>query len=169
VLVALRNLIETGQIARDRIILNFYGRYDTALQQAIIAQNLEGVATQLGRLPRSEIRQHQRSSHLLLLLQWENPDERGILPLKFYEYLDAGRPILATGGADPNEIGAILEETRTGVTAISTTEIERAIVNVYEKYLNPGTLDYHGLPEVIANYSYSGCARKLLACLEHID
>ena len=168
VLAALRRLIEAGQIARERIALNFYGRYDSTLQQAIAEHELEGVAVQQGSLPRAEIRRRQRASHLLLLLQWEDPDEQGIFPLKFYEYLDAGRPILATGGGESNEIGAILDETRTGATAVTVLEIEQALLRAYEAYLTRGTPDYQGIPEAIARYSYSGCARQLAACLEQI-
>lgn len=168
VLAALRSLIEAGQVARKCIALNFYGRYDSALQQAIADHGLAGVAVQLGSLPRVEIRQRQRSSHLLLLLQWEAADEQGIFPLKFYEYLDAGRPILATGGAGSNEISTILDETRTGTTAVTVPEIEQTLLRAYEAYLTRGAPDYQGNPEAIARYSYAGCSRKLVEYLEKI-
>jgi glycosyltransferase involved in cell wall biosynthesis len=168
VLTALRRLIEAGQIARECIALNFYGRYDSELQQAIVDHGLAGVVLQMGSLPRVEIRQCQRSSHLLLLLQWEATDEQGIFPLKFYEYLDAGRPILATGGAVSNEIRSILDETRTGTTAVTVPEIEQALLNAYEAYLKRGAPDYQGIPEAVARYSYAGCARKLAEYFEKI-
>jgi glycosyltransferase involved in cell wall biosynthesis len=168
ILATLSRLIEAGQIARESIALNFFGRYDSALQQAIADHGLVGVAVQLGSLPRVEIRRCQRSSHLLLLLQWEAPDEQGIFPLKFYEYLDAGRPILATGGAGSNEISTILDETHTGTTAVTLPEIEQTLLLAYEAYLTQGTPDYQGNPEAIARYSYAGCSRKLVECLEKI-
>lgn len=166
VLTALRRLIDAGQIARDDVVLNFYGRYSSALQRAIAEHELQAVVVQQGSLPRAEMRRRQRASHLLLLLQWEAPDEQGILPLKFYEYLDSGRPILATGGVATNEISAILEETRTGATAVTVPEIEQALLRAYEAYSAWGTPDYQGIPEAIAQYSYSGCARQLVAYLE---
>ena len=168
ILVALRHLIDAGLIASEHIALNFYGRYDSALQQAIAGHDLEEVATQQGRLPRVEIRRRQRASHLLLLLQWEDTDEQGIFPLKFYEYLDAGRPILATGGARVGEISDILDETGTGSIAVTVPEIEQALLRAYETYLTRGALDYQGNSEAIARYSYSGCARQLAASLEKI-
>lgn len=168
VLAALRILIEAGQIDRERISLNFYGRYDSVLQQVIVDYGLADVAEQLGILPRFEIRQRQRSSHLLLLLEWEIPDEQGIFPLKFYEYLDAGRPILATGGTGSNEISTILEETCTGAIALTVPEIERKLLSSYKTYLTNGALDYQGNPDAIARYSYAGCSQNLAEYLEKL-
>lgn len=166
VLTALRRLIDTGHIAHDGVILNFYGRYNSALQHAIAEHELQAVVVQKGYLPRAEMRRRQRASHLLLLLQWEAPDEQGILPLKFYEYLDSGRPILATGGVESTEIGAILDETLTGATAVTVPEIEQALLRAYNAYSTEGTLEYQGIPEAIARYSYSRCAHQLVAYLE---
>lgn len=168
VLAALCSLITDGRIDPDRIALNFYGRYDSALHQSIAQYRLDGVARQLGSLPRAEIRLRQRASHLLLLLQWEDPDEQGIFPLKFYEYLDAGRPILATGGAGSDEIADILAETRAGSIAATVADIEQALLKAYRTYLENGVLDYNGIPAAIARYSYAGCARQLAACLQQV-
>lgn len=167
-LAVLRRLIDSGRIDSERIALNFYGRYDSALQQAITACGLEKVAIQRGSLPRAEIRERQRASHLLLLLQWEDPGEKGIFPLKFYEYLDAGRPILATGGGGSDEISDILSETCAGAVAVTESEIEEALLHAYESHIERGALEYLGIPEAIARYSYSGCARQLAAVLQQV-
>ena len=166
VLAALRHLIDARQIVGERIALNFYGRYDSALQQAIVEHGLAGVALQQGRLPRAEIRRRQRTSHLLLLLQWEDPAEHGIFPLKFYEYLDAGRPILATGGAGSDEIAAILAETRAGTIAVSMPEVRQSLLGAYQEFLGGRAPEYIGRPEAIARYSYEGCAGQLAVYLE---
>lgn len=168
ILAALGGLVRSGKIARERIALNFYGRFDVSLRDAIADQDLVGVAVQQGNLPRAEIRRRQRSSHLLLLLQWEVQHEQGILPLKFYEYLDAGRPILATGGSDSNEISAILEQTHTGTTAVTVSDIEQALLRSYDIYLNPNKSDYEGDLKAIAEFSYVGCAQQLAAHLDRI-
>jgi hypothetical protein len=168
VLAALSSLIGAGLIGRDCVALNFYGRYDSALQEAIVSHGLVEVAIQQGTLPRAEIRRRQRSSHLLLLLQWEDPDEQGIFPLKFYEYLDSKRPILATGGAGSREIADILRETGAGVAVVGPSKIEQALLAAYEDYLVNGVPAYGGIPEAIAKYSYAGCARQLAEYLEYV-
>lgn len=169
VLHALRQLIDNGEIDESRIALNFYGRYDSALQHAIIELRLEKVVVQRGCLSRAESRTRQRASHLLLLLQWEDLHERGIFPLKFYEYLDAGRPILATGGAASDEICTIIDETRSGSYAVTVPDIVAAFRNAYLTYLEGHRPDYHGIPEKIAHFSYSGIARQLAVCLQKVS
>jgi len=169
VLRALRNFIDSGEVAENRVALNFYGRYDSALQQFIVEQGLERVAVQQGSLPRAESRLRQRASHLLLLLQWEDLDERGIFPLKFYEYLDAGRPILATGGSGSDEICAVLAETHAGACAVNVPEVEVVLRRAYQGYLAGDVPDYQAIPDAIARYSYTGIARHLADCLERVS
>ena len=52
---------------------------------------------------------------MLLLLNWSAPDYYGVLTAKLYDYLSAGRPILAlvNGPSDP-ELTQIVEGTRAG-------------------------------------------------------
>ncbi|MDP2430850.1 MAG: glycosyltransferase [Pseudomonadota bacterium] len=169
ILAALRHLFESGQMDRSRVALNFYGRHDSALQETIAKMGLAEVVRQHGMLPRAETRQRQRCSHLLLFLQWEDPDEQGIFPLKLYEYLDAGRPILATGATGSDEIKDMLAETCAGTTALTSSDIEQALLAAYRSFLADGTVPYHGIPQAIDHYSYSGCALQLANHLAQIS
>lgn len=163
ILAALRHLFESGQVDRSLVALNFYGRHDSTLQEAIVRQGLADVSSQHGILPRAEIRQRQRDSHLLLFLLWEDANEQGIFPLKLYEYLDAGRPILATGVTGSDEIKDILVETGTGTVALTGPDVEQVLLDAYRSFLADGKVPYHGIPQAIDHYSYSGCALQL-AC-----
>lgn len=167
-LVALRNLMKSGRMAPERVAVNFYGRYDSVLQQLVGELGLQDVVAQKGMFPRGEIRRHQKESHLLLLLQWEDAGEEGIFPLKLFEYLNSGRPVLATGGLASGEIADILNETRAGVVATTTEEVERALLQAYEVFLGGGPPAYRGDPAAIARYSYSGCASLLSDCLGRV-
>jgi len=163
--VALRNLVKNGRIATEKIAINFYGRHDSMLQQLVSEFGLQDVVTQKGFIPRSEIRLRQKESHLLLLLQWEDSSEEGIFPLKLFEYLDSGRPVLATGGSASGEIADILRETNAGIVATNLNQVEQAVLRAYEVFLAGGAPEYQGDPVSIARYSYSGCACQLSACL----
>lgn len=167
-LVPLHNLVKSGRMAAEKIAVNFYGRHDSMLQQMVCELGLQEVVKQKGLVPRGEIRLRQKESHMLLLLQWEDSSEEGIFPLKLYEYLDSGRPVLATGGADAGEIADILEQTRAGVVATTQDQVEKAVLRAYDVFLAGAPPEYQGDPVAIARYSYAGCASQLSTCLEGV-
>lgn len=166
IVAAIRRLIDEGRADPGAVRLEFYGRFDHVVQSAIATHRLESVVVQRGIVPREEIRRIQRTAGLLLLLQWEDPSERGIFPLKFYEYLDAGRPILATGGEAGSEIAAILAETGAGVVAPTQDDICRQLAVHFAEHAVAGRLTYRGDRSRIQDYELTGCARRLA---RHLD
>lgn len=48
-------------------------------------------------IPYKEALRAQREADVLLLLLWNDPREKGIYTGKLFEYIGAGRPILAIG------------------------------------------------------------------------
>ena len=82
---------------RDRIQLAFCGQ-DLRGVQAAAAKH--GVLDRLKLIPTMPYRaalQAQAEADVLLLLLWNHPDEVGVLPAKLFEYIGAGRPIMALG------------------------------------------------------------------------
>jgi glycosyltransferase involved in cell wall biosynthesis len=165
ILRALQELLADGTIAANRVVFNIYGRHDSELAQAIDALELQTTVFQCGSRARSEIRDIQSNTHVLVLFQWEDLSESGIFPLKFYEYLDAGRFILATGGASLTEISEILTMTASGTVAPNVNEIKAIISQLYQEFYETGHINYLGNREQISSYSYSASAEKLLKCL----
>ncbi len=90
------------------------------------------------------------------------------MPLKFYEYLDTERPILATGGEDFGEINDILKITGTGFAANSIPKIEKVLWEAYKEYLLAGKPSYKGQRSIINKYSYEISAQKLLILLNKL-
>lgn len=168
IIMALKKLLNIGEIDPKRISLEFYGRYDSSLQHIIDSNGLGGIVEQKGLLPRAEIRKRQMNSHLLLLLQWEDIEEKGIFPLKFYEYLDSRRPILATGGEASSELAELMKETNTGAVAIDVDDITSYLENVYASYVSKGLVEYSGDIECIAKFSYSSAAENLKESLDQV-
>lgn len=168
ILAALKKLIDNDLIPRDDIVLRFYGRYDAALQTAINDCELGSVVHQCGRLPRSDVPKRQRESHALLLLQWEDEEEAGVFPLKFYEYLAAGRRIIATGGHKKDEIVDILRATNAGATALSVDDVAATVLSWYQEYKSAGKLEYQGRSGEIEKYSFESCARMLAVTLDQL-
>ena len=168
ILVALRNLIDQGKVDPANVKLNFYGRYYIWLQKLITTYRLSDVVEQKGHLARDIIQRIQRKSHLLLLFQWEDFSEEGILPLKLYEYLDTGRPILATGGKELGEVSNILKNTRAGFVANSIPKVEKILCATYDEYIFAGKPSYDGVRDEINKYSYDLSAEKLCKILNKL-
>lgn len=67
----------------------------------------------LGYIEHSAVVQLQRSSQVLLLLEIDVAETKGIIPGKLFEYLHAQRPVLAIGPKQW-EVARILKETQAG-------------------------------------------------------
>jgi hypothetical protein len=93
---ALSSLIHAGEVARERIRVDLLGRCDAAdgasVSEMAAAWGLAGRVNITGPLGRAEALRRVAHSDLLLLLAEELIYQ---IPGKTYEYLRAGRPILA--------------------------------------------------------------------------
>lgn len=166
-LTALRNLIEKKLVDPGDIAVGFYGRNDNWLRNEITVYGLSDIIKQYGTISRSEALERQRESQLLLYLNWdEGKDLRS--PLKFYEYLAAQRPILASGGFSGDDIESMLFETKAGVYAPTVEEIESALLKAYEEYKHSGRVSYGGDLKEINKYSYRKRSGKVVDILDQI-
>jgi hypothetical protein len=108
----------------------------------------------------------QRRAHLLLLLDWEDPTEKGVYTTKLFEYLAAGRPILCTGGFSGSCAHALIDETKAGRWALLPEQIETVLKDYYKEYLTTGTVCFKGDKRKIKQYSFSNSARELASLFE---
>ena len=96
---ALRVLIDAGELRADDVVLNMVGRCEEALGRPVaeVARDfgLEGVVRLRGQVSRPEALRFMRAADILLVLA-ENLTMQ--VPGKTYEYLGAGKPILALTG-----------------------------------------------------------------------
>ena len=85
---------------KDDIRVEFLG---TAPRDVLPLAELAGVRDQVSVSPGVPFRQsilRQHEADVLLLLQWNHPDEQGNVPAKLFEYMATGRPILGLGIED---------------------------------------------------------------------
>lgn len=81
--------------ARRRLRVDLAGPYDTDYEDRALALGLTGIVRFAGPLPHGESRALQRSADALLLWKPRASGFRTMVPGKLYEYLDAGRPVIA--------------------------------------------------------------------------
>jgi len=110
----------------------------------------------VGRVPPSEALRLQCDADGLVLLNCTNPSpEEGTLsyPAKTFEYLNAGRPILALP-RDPGAWGdRLLETTRAGITAESADAAAAVLARWLDEWERAGAISYSGDRREIERYS----------------
>jgi len=162
---ALKALVSQGKLSPEDVEVSFYGPPDRWLEEAILKYELSGIVKQCGILPQKTALEKQRQSQLLLLFDWNDPKEKGVYPGKVFEYLAAGRPILAVGGAADNVIAELLSRTRAGIHAPAASDIESALERFYQEYRQNGKVSYHGDKSEINQYTYREMAGKFAKIL----
>ena len=118
-----------------------------------------------GYVPHKEARQSQHNAQVLLLLEMDKPETRAIIPGKLFEYLAAGRPILAIG-PEGSDIAKILDDTRAGsfFNPAQTRELKEKLLELYQAF-QQGTLRIQ--PEGIERFSRRELTRSLSEIIHH--
>ena len=98
---------------RTHLKLRLIGKVDAEVLESIDANGLTPNLENMGYRPHSEIPGYQQSGWGLLLPLRNEPESKAILTGKFFEYLAAGRPIVAFGPKD-GEMAKVLTETHSG-------------------------------------------------------
>ena len=165
---ALKELIANKTIDQNNIEVRFYGSETAWLNREVPKHGLSGIVRHYGLVSRQNAIEKQRESQLLLLLDWDDPQEQGVYPGKIFEYLAARRPILATGGVAGNVVSKLLDETKAGIHAPTVPNIKNALKEFYNEYAPNSKIGYQGLEPEISKYSYREIAREFAEILNHL-
>jgi glycosyltransferase involved in cell wall biosynthesis len=122
----------------------------------------------LQQVPFEESVRLQKESTVLLLLSWNDPRDEGTYSGKLFEYLGAGRPILATSVYEGGSIPKLLSETGSGITANDAATIKGILKVWLLEFQQEGRLHSYFNPkaEVIQTYTWEGQAKKLAAAFD---
>ena len=104
------------------------------LQKKIRQYNIEKYCFFLKKMPNREVKKIQKSASLLLHLAWTDPDQKGILSGKIFEYISAQRPILSIGF--DQELAELIS-TYNGKMLQKQSEVTEFLENLYH---NPKTI-----------------------------
>lgn len=156
---ALGTLAQENQEFRKAFRLQLAGVISPEVLESIKDHGLEPFLEQLEYMPHSGVVNLQRQSQVLLLIEINSEETRGILPGKLFEYLAAKRPVLAIG-PEGWEAGDIISETGAGVVYgyDSGEAILHLLRDWFERY-EKGSL--HVEPAGIEKYSRRELTRKL--------
>lgn len=148
---------------KNDLQIQLVGKIDFSVLEDIQNYGLQDCLLKIDYLSHSEAIAKQNTSQVLLLLINQSGNAKGILTGKFFEYLAAGRPILAVGPTD-GDAAVVLNETGAGVMVdfadAQTTRI--AILDYYKEYKNAGLMVQSESVERFSRRSLTGELAGLL-------
>lgn len=165
---AVKELISEKIINPDDVEIRFYTGKIPWLEKEIIDFGLENLVKTYDKISRSEIMKIQNESHLLLLIDWGDKEEKGWISLKIFGYLAALRPILVIGGEGGNIIEKTISETKSGYYAVTAGEIRNFLKNSYFEYKKKREVGYNGDLTEIKKYGYREKAKEFSEILNEI-
>ena len=160
----LAELSESLPSFRNDLEIKLVGKVDKSVIDDISALNLNDQFTQVEYVTHDKAASIMKQSAILLLaINKDSPNAKGILTGKIFEYLASGRPIMAIGPSD-GDLSRMFEETEAGVIAEydDLDQIRKIVTMLYEKYLNN---DLSNNPIGIEKYSRKNLTSDLAAVL----
>jgi glycosyltransferase involved in cell wall biosynthesis len=107
----------------------------------------------------------QRQATVLLVLGM--PGARGVLTTKLFEYMAAGRPVLAYP-KDPECMDRVLEATGVGVSCDSVDELKAVLLRWHREWKATGDVRMNRNRDEIMKYSRKEQAKALAAVLDRV-
>ena len=165
---ALRRLAEQGDIDRGRVVVKYAGNDIAALYEQADAYGVRDMVEALGVLGREDAIDLQTSSQALLLPNWNFSTEKGVLPGKFYEYAQAGVPVilLTSGDCSGSELRSLMDKARLGLSyeeASADTDMPllcEYIKRQYDRFVAGEPLEYAPDSDVLARFEYGNIAKR---------
>ena len=166
---AVRELLDRGAIDPANFEIRFYGpdREQADIFGQAKAHGIGAVVNHYGLLAYTASLIRQRESSALLLLNWKSAEDtfrqQGWFTAKVYEYMGAGRPILAM--PVHKGVEALLCETGAEFSADSPAQIAAILADWYAQFAATGQLPYSGTPQKIRSYTRRSQTKLLAAAL----
>lgn len=126
--------LENIDFKRD-LRLKLVGVVSNEIVENIFNAGLKENCELLGYVTHSEAIQIQQNSGVLLLIEIDSKETKSIIPGKLFEYLAAGRPILALG-PKASDIEGIINETKSGAFFNYTQRdmLKSHLLNLYSDF-----------------------------------
>lgn len=151
---------------RSDLVIHLIGKIDYTVIKSIRASGLADKLQKQDQIPHHQVYPYLKQASVLLLVINNTPNAGSILTNKFYEYLSAGRPVLAIGPED-GDAAAILEQTGAGkmVDYNNRKELHDLIVDLYNRHTS-GRL--HVNVRNITQYSRKSLTSELAKLLDSL-
>ncbi len=161
-------LFREKRIPSNRLQFLIYGEHPHELIKMVAACELTKNVKYLGAVPFREAVKAQQQADVLLHLNWNDSDQKGVLSGKIFEYLGAKKNILSIPFYNKG-VSDILRATQAGVILNSVEACKEQIWRWFQAFEAHGAIPYHGIPEMLENYSRKKATEQLATILNQVS
>lgn len=142
---AVRALKQVGKVTADRFEVRFFGASLGPVMDLAREHGIADLVSVHRQVPFAESVARQKESTVLLVLEWNHPSAQGVYTGKLFEYLGAGRPILATG-VEGGVMDRLLQDAGSGVLVNDTVKIRDVLEKWLTEFAEAGEVRSHWMP-----------------------
>ena len=156
---ALKELTEENADFKKNLVLELIGVVSKDVLESIHSHELEPYVRMEGYVSHEKAIERQQRSQVLLLVEIDSEETKGIIPGKFFEYIAADRPILGVG-PEGWEVAQMIAETHTG-RAFNFMEAQAIKAQLLEWFISYQKKELYVKSRHIEQYSRRELTRKL--------
>ncbi|HTV91347.1 MAG TPA: glycosyltransferase [Verrucomicrobiae bacterium] len=161
-----RSLIDAGAISAQEIRIVLYTTAERWLCEAIEQTGLEAIVQLPGIVSRDDVLRAERSADRLIVLLWDGAGSEGILTGKLFEYLGAGREIIAIGGPPSSAVDEVLAAAGAGVRVRDHEALSREVLDAVTEHRRASVRRTE--PAKLAPFTAPGMAARFAALLDRV-
>lgn len=163
---ALKEILKENKQFKKDFQLRLIGKVSPEIIETIKEFRLDDYLDLKGYVPHTEALKYQRSSQILLLIEIDSFETRGIIPGKLFEYMAAERPVLAIGPKE-SDVEQIIKNTNCGnyFHYDDLEAVKEYILSCYHQYQDKN-LRIYGIG--LQYYSRKKLTEKLSGILKNI-
>ena len=169
---AVRRLIDESRLSENDVEFHYAGQDGSAVFVQAGRYGLDNRVINHGRVPREEAIALQRQSGFLVLCSWNYAGQPSPLTGKLYEYMAAGRPIVATvlGNCVGGELRRIIERGGLGIThEQADSDADRALYEYLReqagRFKQGQDIIYNPDNDFVKSFAHTSLAKEILDIL----
>ncbi|TRO66349.1 glycosyltransferase family 4 protein [Christiangramia sabulilitoris] len=134
---AFQDLLEEDKRFQEYFEFSLAGKVSETVLKSIGSYGLDKFLVNEGYVDHSRALEKQKEASVLLLIEIDSIETRGIIPGKLFEYMASGNPILAVG-PEQWDVEKIIQETNSGhcFTYQDISGIKDHLKTLFQKYMN---------------------------------
>lgn len=171
------NLIKTGKIKKDKIVINYAGRSWDYLSSKVEKYDLKSVVINHGYLTFEDAFALQNNSDIFLVASWNDEEDTGVICGKFSEGIRLKKPIVClVSGSKPNsELYRLNEKYHYGFCFEEASRIthesklEEYVYRQYKRKIKDEQLYYDPISDLFTDFRYDFLANIMeKVCIETV-